>query len=436
MMRDQDKREQEELIQNVQDGWANAGKRGGRRRRGQFDEGYIDEANKRRRKRLRLDGSEDEKDDEEEGLDEEDLLARRAERDAIRHGSDNESDSYNSDSYDEENGETFEEQRVDAEEIAERNAAAAVRRRAYRSQALRKQRLRDSIDIAQGGRGLNTSRQQSVVEDDDESQRILGLFRRHNDLSQHGLFPKSADNRHGYDASLPSGDAAPFTGIEAAGGGKNMKTLYAQVTAGNVGGGSGTTSLSSANNAQSSSSGSHRRPKSCEPWIGGMENKSKKTSSSSTNVFKPFRRTFSQMSSFRASSSSVSQHSWSSKSQTGSCQAMVNGGGKRGFVWRSESQSVSQFVSPENITDSNAELSGSALSKFTDSTSFQPFSGNRNNSRGKTPSTTTRGHRIVQNASLPAGLLRSRSSGSKRSATGGLFQALSAGGRFKKRARS
>ena len=152
MMRDQDKQEQEELIRQVQDGWANNGKRGGRRRRGQFDEGYMNEgANNRHRKRLRLDGSEDdENEDDEEGLDEEDMLARRAERDAIRRGSDDEarySDEYDED---EEGDEGFNNRnKVDAEELAERNAAAAVRRRAYRSQALRKQKITARMQKAQ-----------------------------------------------------------------------------------------------------------------------------------------------------------------------------------------------------------------------------------------------------------------------------------------------
>ena len=129
MMRDQDKQEQEDLIRQVQEGWVNNGKRGSRRRRGQFDEGYMNEgANNRHRKRLRLDGSEDDENEEdEEGLDEEDMLARRAERDAIRRGSDDEE--YYSDEYDDDLGEGRDVgDRVDAEELAERNAAAAVRR--------------------------------------------------------------------------------------------------------------------------------------------------------------------------------------------------------------------------------------------------------------------------------------------------------------------
>ena len=63
--------------------------------------------------------------------------------------------------------------------------------------------------------------------------------------------------------------------------------------------------------------------------------------------------------------------------------------------------------------------------------SFRPCQQAADLRRELGPSTTTRGPRIVQNVSLPAGWLTSRSSGSKRSATGGLFQALSAGDRFK-----
>ena len=87
MQQEQDRREQEELISNVQNGWANAGKRNNGRRRG--DVGYMMEgSNNRHRKRLRLDDDENDEDEDLNGLDEEDMLARRAERDAIRRGSD------------------------------------------------------------------------------------------------------------------------------------------------------------------------------------------------------------------------------------------------------------------------------------------------------------------------------------------------------------
>ena len=87
MQQEQDRREQEELISNVQNGWANAGKRNKGRRRG--DVGYMMEgSNNRHRKRLRLDDDENDEDEDLNGLDEEDMLARRAERDAIRRGSD------------------------------------------------------------------------------------------------------------------------------------------------------------------------------------------------------------------------------------------------------------------------------------------------------------------------------------------------------------
>ncbi len=441
MMRDQDKQEQEELIRQVQDGWANNGKRGGRRRRGQFDEGYMNEgANNRHRKRLRLDGSEDDENEEdEEGLDEEDMLARRAERDAIRRGSDDEarySDEYDED---EEGDEGFNNRnKVDAEELAERNAAAAVRRRAYRSQALRKQKITADMDIANGGRGPNILRQQSVVEDDDESQRILGLTRRHNDASQNSLMARVVDSSQngGYDASLLAVDSAGLVGIEAAGGGKNMQTLYARVTAGQ-GAGSSVGSSSSASSSSFSSLGKRRRPKSCEPSIGGST--ASNAAALSTNVFQPFsRRTFTQMSSFRTSSISISQHSWSSKSQSSNAQAIVKDrGSKKAFVWRTDSQSMSQFGGLDADGESGGGGGGGAFS-------FRPLSNGAVSrdgiTKGKTPGTAARGHRgaVMHHRGGGPGLPSASDSmiGSKRPASGGLFQALSSSNNFRKKARA
>ena len=440
MMRDQDKQEQEDLIRQVQEGWVNNGKRGSRRRRGQFDEGYMNEgANNRHRKRLRLDGSEDDENEEdEEGLDEEDMLARRAERDAIRRGSDDEE--YYSDEYDDDLGEGRDVgDRVDAEELAERNAAAAVRRRAYRSQALRKQRRTATLDISNGGRGLNSSRPQSIVEDDDESQRILGLTRRHNDASQNSLLSRSVDSirNSGYDASLLAGDSASMVGIEAAGGGKNMQTLYARVTAGRAGGTATGTSKSSSSSSSSAKLPDRQRSKSCEPAIGKTDGAS---FGPATNVFQPFRRTFTQMSSFRTSSMSMSQHSWSSKSQSSSNHGIAKARGiKTAFVWRSESQSVSQFANLDGDGEFGGGSDGSAFS-------FRALS-NKAASRdgfpkGKTPGTASRGQRPTAyhrdgGASLPAKIgAGSKAAGTKRPASGSLFQALSSSNHFKKRVKS
>ena len=228
MLQDQDKREQEELVRNVQQGWANAGKRGKGRRRG--DVGYMMEgANNRHRKRLRLDEEEDENDEDLEGLDEEDMLARRAERDAIRRGSDDDDDDFYSDlDSDDELHENDKAKEVDADEAAEIAEQNAVRRRAKRSQALRKQTKISARDIRNGGRGENLTRQTSVVEDDQESQQILSLVRRgiSSQKSQHGFNQNGSDANNNYNANLLSGDSkSRFASLTTAnGGGSNMES--------------------------------------------------------------------------------------------------------------------------------------------------------------------------------------------------------------------
>jgi hypothetical protein len=228
MLQDQDKREQEELVRNVQQGWANAGKRGKGRRRG--DVGYMMEgANNRHRKRLRLDEEEDENDEDLEGLDEEDMLAKRAERDAIRRGSDDDDDDFYSDlDSDDELHENDKAKEVDADEAAEIAEQNAVRRRAKRSQALRKQTKISARDIRNGGRGENLTRQTSVVEDDQESQQILSLVRRgiSSQKSQHGFNQNGSDANNNYNANLLSGDSkSRFASLTTAnGGGSNMES--------------------------------------------------------------------------------------------------------------------------------------------------------------------------------------------------------------------
>jgi hypothetical protein len=157
------------------------------------------------------------------------MLARRAERDAIRRGSDDDDDDFYSDlDSDDELHENDKAKEVDADEAAEIAEQNAVRRRAKRSQALRKQTKISARDIRNGGRGENLTRQTSVVEDDQESQQILSLVRRgiSSQKSQHGFNQNGSDANNNYNANLLSGDSkSRFASLTTAnGGGSNMES--------------------------------------------------------------------------------------------------------------------------------------------------------------------------------------------------------------------
>ena len=121
-------------------------------------------------------------------------------------------------------------------------------------------------------------------------------------------------------------------------------------------------------------------------------------------------------------------------SQTGSKQAIVKDrGSKKAFVWRTDSQSMSQFASHDGDGEpgGGGDGDGGAFS-------FRPLSNSATSRDGlpkrMTPGTTSRGHRDGA-TSLPA-TFGGKMAGTKRPASGGLFQALSSGNNFRKKARA
>ena len=137
------------------------------------------------------------------------------------------------------------------------------------------------------------------------------------------------------------------------------------------------------------------------------------TDSQSSGAFNAFRRSYSQMSSFRQSSmSSFSQHAWTnSNSQSASTMSMNGGGGGKQFVWRSESNPASGL---SKASSEVAQINSSASqSGFTDGYSS-----------GRSKTLTKRSTAGLRSQSVPVDVM---SKGSKRSGSAGgtLFDALS-----------
>ena len=131
------------------------------------------------------------------------------------------------------------------------------------------------------------------------------------------------------------------------------------------------------------------------------------TDSQSSGAFNAFRRSYSQMSSFRQSSmSSFSQHAWTnSNSQSASTMSMNGGGGGKQFVWRSESNPASGL---SKASSEVAQINSSASqSGFTDG-----YSSGRSTTLG------------LRSQSVPVDVMSKRSKRSG-SAGGTLFDALS-----------
>ncbi len=86
-----------------------------------------------------------------------------------------------------------------------------------------------------------------------------------------------------------------------------------------------------------------------------MPSSSESQSSTSSNAFSAFRRSYSQMSSFRQSSmSSFSQHAWTN-SNSQSAPAAKSSGGSKQFVWKSESNQANSEIAQINGSSSNSQ---------------------------------------------------------------------------------
>jgi hypothetical protein len=123
---------------------------------------------------------------------------------------------------------------------------------------------------------------------------------------------------------------------------------------------------------------------------------------SQSGAFSAFRRSYSQMSSFRQSSvSSFSQHAWTSNSNSQSANMSKDRGGSKQFVWRSESNPASI------LSKSNNEVSEI----------------NNSSSQSGTTGAVIKGARRAQ--SVPMESMKQRKRSHVSSSSGALFDALS-----------
>ena len=129
------------------------------------------------------------------------------------------------------------------------------------------------------------------------------------------------------------------------------------------------------------------------------------TTDSQSGAFTAFRRSYSQMSSFRQSSaSSFSQHAWASNSNSQSASMSKDRGGSKQFVWRSESNPASVH------SKSNKEVAEINSSNPSSATGFTKH--------GSTPATAGMAKRGKRAQSVPVQAMK------KRPAAGALFDAL------------